>query len=76
MHVLAKGGGAIGSVGLSSSLIQYSIVFCIRSLTYGTGHAKVYKITRAAFKYSSKTRELSLSTRASLAHCCSAVPRE
>ena len=34
---------------------------------YGTGHAKIYKITRAAFEYLSKTRELSSSTRGKLA---------
>ena len=36
---------------------------------YGTGHAKVYKIMRAAFEYSSKTRELFSSTRGKLASC-------
>ena len=36
---------------------------------YSTGHTKVYKITRAAFEYSSKTRELSSSTRGKLASC-------
>ena len=52
---------------LTMILIGKSFVNC--QITYGTGHAKVYKITHAAFEYSSKTRELSLSTRGKLASC-------
>ena len=43
---------------------------------HGTVHVIVYKITRIAFEYSNKTRELSSSTQTSLAQCCNAVTHE
>ena len=43
MYALAKDGGAVGSDGLSSSFIQYRIVFSIRSSTYPAKH-NIYEV--------------------------------
>ena len=44
MYALAKDGGAVGSDGLSSSFMQYCIVFSIRSSTYPVKHHNIYEV--------------------------------
>ena len=43
MHALAKYGGTVGSDGLTSSFMQYCIVFSIRSSTYPAKH-NIYEV--------------------------------
>jgi len=43
MYALAKDGGAVGSDGLSSSFMQYCIVFSIKSSTYPAKH-NIYEV--------------------------------
>ena len=43
MYALDKDGGAVGSDGLSSSFMQYCIVFSIRSSMYPAKH-NIYEV--------------------------------